>query len=139
MGLLKHVILPLYALLDLSLVYQGLVSENMDDICEYWGRDTSALPITVLKRHFLHVIGGAALVLFVNNVAAILVENSHYRGMACFLQMLFFAVDGFSYWRMGFDIHPVIFVIVGVGGVGLLIHSREPGIFTKDHDKAKSG
>ena len=89
-----------------------------------------------------HVLGGTFIVLVVNNVAAIFVENAHYRGMAVLLQMLFFVVDGYSYWKMGLIVPPIIYAIVGVGLVGLIVHSKEPGIFTRDKGgsgKAKSG
>ena len=103
-----------------------------------WGRDTAKVPITDLEMHFLHCLGGVVIVLLVNNVAAIFVENSHYRGMAVFLEMLFFTIDGYSYYRTGRDIPGIIFGIVGFGLVGLVVHSQEPGIFTKDHGPGKS-
>ena len=55
------------------------------------------------------------------------------------LQMIFFTVDGYSYVRMGLPVPGVIYVIVGLGVVGLAVHAREPGIFTKDNTKPKSG
>ena len=141
MGLLKHVILPIFAVLDLFIFYNSLIAEDFGDVLTFVNRpDIAKVPITVLETHFLHCLGGVGLILFVNNVAAIVVENSHYRGMAVLLQVLFFAVDMISYMKMGLDIPSVLFVIVGVGIVGLLIHANEPGIFTKDHDiKKKSG
>ena len=45
-----------------------------------------------------------------------------------------FTVDGYSYVKLGVDVNPMIYVIVGVNVVGLLVHSQEPGIFTKDKD-----
>ena len=140
MGLLKHVILPLYALLDLALVFKFLVAEDMSEMLEdsCWSRDIKVVPATALENHFLHCLGAAASVLLLNNVAAIFVENSHYRGMAVFLQMLFFTIDGYSYVRMGEDVPNIIYVIVGGGLVGLMVHANEPGIFTKDKDDGKT-
>eukprot|EP01083_Nonionella_stella_P080761 222051_1 len=138
MGLLKHVVLPFYALLSLVVVYTSLVAEDIESMLENWSRDTKAQPITTLEMHLVHAVGGAFAVFFVNNVAAIIVENSHYRGMAVFLQVLFFAVDGYSYVKMGKDVPAIIFVAVGVGLVGLFVHSMEPGIFTKDNKSGKA-
>ncbi|KAL7526075.1 hypothetical protein ACHAXR_001302 [Thalassiosira sp. AJA248-18] len=141
MGLLKHAILPLYALLSLAMVFKTLVAEDMEDIMEAWGRDTVAVPITTVELHFVHCVGGAFIILLVNDIAAIAVENSHYRGMAVLMNVLFFVVDGYSYARLGKSIPGIIFGAVGMGVVGLMVHSKEPGIFTKDKGsgKAKSG
>ena len=139
MGLLKHVVLPLYALLNVAVVFGSLVAEDLSDMLAAWGRDTARVPVTDLELHLYHAVGGTMAALLVNNVAAIVVDNAHYRGMACLLQMIFFAVDGYSYYRMGLPIPGVIYVIVGLGVVGLAVHAREPGIFTKDNTKPKSG
>jgi hypothetical protein len=100
-------------------------------------RDFSKVPITDIETHLLHCLGGISLVFFLNNVAAIFVENAHYRGMAVFLQMIFFIVDGYSYNVMGKEVAPAVLVSVGVGAVGLAVHAMEPGIFTKDKDSGK--
>ena len=143
MGLLKHVVLPLYALLNAAFAFKCLIKEEFDaDMLANWSRDTAKVPLHDLEMHLLHVCGGVMIVLLVNNVAAILVENSHYRGMAVFLQMLFFSIDGYSYYRIGLDIPGLIYGIIGLGLVGLVVHSQEPGIFTKDHgpgNKSKKG
>ena len=136
MGLLKHVVLTIYALIDL-LVLSFLVTEEFDpDLSKTWGK--SDTPITDLEMHLMHAVAGVGLVLLVNNIAAIFVENSHYRGMAVVLQMLFFSVDAYSYIRLGKDIPGIIYFIIGLGLVGLVVHSKEPGIFTKDHGPGKS-
>ncbi|KAL7554804.1 hypothetical protein ACHAWF_018344 [Thalassiosira exigua] len=133
MGLLKHAVLPFFAVLNLALVFKCLVAEDIADLAEPLGRDSiDALPMTPLERHLFHCLGGTFVVFFVNNVAAIFVENSHYRGMAVLLQVLFFVVDAYSYVKMGLDIPTALFLPVGVGLVGLAVHSMEPGLFTKD-------
>ena len=131
MGLLKHAILPLFAAVDFFLVYRALVAEDVSDLLELWKRDTNAYPITDWEIHLLHAFGGAMLVLGVNAVAAIFVENAHYRGMALFLNTLFFSVDLYSYLKMGVS-NPELYVVLTIGAVSLAIHSMEPGIFTKD-------
>lgn len=137
MGLLKHAILPLFALVDLGLAYKALVLGDMDDVYLAFGHDTTKDPMTNAEIHIIHALGAALVVLFVNNVAAILVENSHYRGMAVLLQIIFFLLDASSYVRLGVDVAPILLILSGVGLVGLAVHSREPGIFTKDN-KAKA-
>ena len=136
MGLLKHVVLPLYALIDLA-VLSFLFTEEADaQMLETFGKGDS--PLTDLELHLMHAIAGVGIILLVNNIAAIFVENSHYRGMAVVLQMLFFSVDTYSYIAMGKDIPGILYFILGLGFVGLVVHSQEPGIFTKDHGPGKS-
>lgn len=136
MGLLKHVVLPLYALSDLA-VLSFLFTEEADaQMLETFGKGDS--PLTDLEMHLMHAIAGVGIILLVNNIAAIFVENSHYRGMAVVLQMLFCSVDTYSYIAMGKDIPGILYFILGLGFVGLVVHSQEPGIFTKDHGPGKS-
>lgn len=140
MGLLKHAILPLYVILDAACVYQALVADALEDhdMMQIFNRDTTNFPITNVEKHLFDFVGGACLALLVNNIAAIFVENAHYRGMAVLLQIIPFIVDAYSYYRLGFDIPAVLYVIVGVGLVSLIVHSKEPGIFAKDKGSGKS-
>ena len=137
MGLLKHAILPLFVLVDLAFMHKLLIAQDIDFLAELWDRDLKTFPATDLEIHFLHCCGGVCLVLAVNNIAAILIENSHYRGMAVLLHTLFFAVDGGSYIALGRSAlgPPLFFVLVGV--VGLIVHSMEPGVFTADKNSSK--
>mmetsp|Transcript_291 Transcript_291/g.621 ORF Transcript_291/g.621 Transcript_291/m.621 type:complete len:145 (+) Transcript_291:61-495(+) len=141
MGLLKHVILPYYALLNLAFTIKCLVFEDMmEDSLEAWPRGTKDydVPLTDLEKHCQHCFGGICACLLLNSIAAIFVENSHYRGMAVLTQVLFFVVDGYSYVKLGKDVPVPVFVIVGVGIVGLGVHSKEPGVFTKDKGANKA-
>ena len=137
MGLLKHVVLPLYALLDVSFIYKALIIEDINDMSPDSVLSTNQM--TPLEQHFLHCLGGVGLMLLVNNVAAICVENSqYYRGMAVLLNIIFFATDAYSYVNMGLEVPTAVYVIVGLGVIGLIVHANEPGVFTKDHDKKKT-
>ena len=136
MGLLKHAVLPILALVDLVFTYKCLVAEEMDLFNSLWDRDTSKFPTTDLEIHFLHCLGGAVFILLINNIAAIFIENSHYRGMAVLLHTIFMSVDLYSYVLMGKD--PTIALsLFAIGVVGLVVHSMEPGIFTKDKNDGK--
>ena len=139
MGLLKHFVLPFFAVLDLAQFYQMFVAEDLADMLEMWGRDVNEVPVTILELHFAHALGAVFLAFFFNCVAGIFIENSHYRGMVVFSQTLVLALDGYSYVRLGVTIPAVLYGVVGTGVVGLVVHSMEPGIFTKDKDKTKSG
>lgn len=133
MGLLKHAILPAFVFLDLAFTYKFLIAEDISLLAESWGRDFTKLPPTDIELHLLHVVGGACLLLAINNIAAILIENSHYRGMAVLLHTICFGVDTYSYMKLGRNaVAPLVLVAIGVVGLG--VHSMEPGIFTNDKD-----
>ncbi|KAL3798915.1 hypothetical protein ACHAWO_013032 [Cyclotella atomus] len=136
MGLLKHAILPLFVVVDLAFTYIFLLSENIGVLAHIWDRDLTKLPATDIELHLLHVVGGAWLLLAINNIAAIAVEDSHYRGMAVLLHTICFGVDAYSYVSLGRSpAAPLALVIVGI--VGLIVHSMEPGIFTQDKEGGK--
>ena len=138
MGLLKHIILPLFALLDgvvagINLAADhAMIAEDAGGMLEQWGRDPKSFPVTDIEIHLIHANGAALAVLCINNLAAIFVENAHYRGMACLLQVVFCAIDALDYIRFGMPVPAILVVVTLVGVVGLVVHAMEPGIFTKD-------
>ncbi|KAL3902437.1 MAG: hypothetical protein SGILL_010824 [Bacillariaceae sp.] len=144
MGILKHAILPLYSVALLVLGYVWLIKEDTSEFMVNWAggsdnRDFDKTPVTQLELHLVHAVGGTAIALGINCVMAIFKENSHYRGMAVTLVMIFFGADLYSYARLGQPIPGILYGILGLGAVGLAIHAMEPGIFTKDkNSKTKS-
>jgi hypothetical protein len=73
-------------------------------------------------------------------LVAVVVENSHYRGIAGLLVMILFGGDAYSYLKLGKPVPPPLYGILGLGAIGLIIHSMEPGVFTKDKKaKTKAG
>ena len=130
MGLLKHVVLPFNSLLNAGLAYKLLIAEYYADTQADFGNSPETM--TLMEHHLWHVLGGIALCNSINSLAAICVENSHYRMMVCALQTLFFCVDGWSYVKLGVDVPATLYVILGVNVAGLVVHSFEPGLFTKD-------
>lgn len=147
MGILKHVVLPLYSVaLLLSgglLIGTGWVKEDTSSLNESWGgdeRDFSEQPLTALEMHLMHVMGGVFLMLGINAVVAIAYENSHYRAMAVMMVMFVCSIDLHSYVRLGRPIAPPLYGMLGLGAVGLAVNSMEPGVFTKDKNaKSKTG
>ncbi|KAL7439270.1 hypothetical protein ACHAXM_006657 [Skeletonema potamos] len=135
MGLLKHAVLPFNALVMGAFAYKLLIAEDYADMMADWGNNGDS-PMTPMEHHLFHVVGGTALVTFINCIAAIFVENSHYRMMVCALQLLFFSVDGWSYLKLGVPVSMPVYLVVGANVVGLVVHSQEPGLFTKDKSEA---
>ena len=140
MGLLKHVILPVLALLNsvcgILLLMTSKESAN-DDVKEVWKPNE---PIEDFAMHLMHGLGGAFLALAVNDMAAVLYGNGFHRATALFAQGIFVVVDGWSYAVLQREVPSILYGVFAVVVVGLLVHSQEPGVFTKDKgDKAKSG
>ncbi|KAL7551927.1 hypothetical protein ACHAWF_015181 [Thalassiosira exigua] len=140
MGALKHVVLPLCVLSHAVAIGIFTVSgkEFMAEALD-WPRATAAL--TPIERHLLGAGFTFHVVLVVNDVAAILVENAHYRGMATFLEFLLYAGDLVDAVyenallsegaEKAFTLVPLA-VMSAVTLLGLVVHSQEPGLFTKD-------
>lgn len=138
MGMLKHAVLPFFALINAFLAYKALVEEDFGIFeLDNFGRDLSQVPPTSIEEHLLDALGGTCVCFLINCLAAVFVENSHYRGMVVSLQTLFFAIDAMSYMKLGIYIPAIIYGYVAAGIVGLVVHANEPGIFTKDHDTGK--
>ena len=142
MGLLKHFVLPVVALLDALIAYKGFFNEadTIKEMIPVWapGRDLDGEPLSGIELHVSHLLGATFLCFLVNAIVAIFREDAHYRGMALFLQLLFFLVDLCSYIKVGKDFTETPLVpILAFMAISLAIHSREPGIFTKDKEGEK--
>jgi hypothetical protein len=136
MGLLKHAILPLlgavHAFAVVSVVLQGK---------EEFARILNLLPegvaMTALESHLFGALVGTHLALLANCMAGVFIENSHYRGMAAILEVIFFGGDLYDTYTAGLPTEPLI-VLTSLAFVGLAVHSNEPGIFTKDKKAKKT-
>ena len=146
MGALKHAVLPIciFGHLVAIGVFTVFGKEYMADVLD-WPRMTADL--TPIERHLLGAGFTFHVVLAANDAAAIMVENAHYRAMATFLEFLLYAGDLVDAMYENsllpdeggsktFTLVPLA-IMSGVTLVGLLIHSREPGLFTKDKNNTE--
>jgi len=140
MGALKHAVLPLCVLAHAAAIVTFAVSgkEYMADMLD-WPRATSAL--TPVERHLLGAGCAFHVALVVNDVAAIVVESAHYRGMATLLEFLLYSGDLIDAIyentllsegaEKAFTLVPLAVMSV-VTLIGLVVHSQEPGLLTND-------
>jgi hypothetical protein len=137
MGLLKHVVLPLFALLHLIGSTFYFAKDRLADIVQdSWpGVKEDRTPI---ELHLLGAVGASHIVMLVGCLVGILVENSHFRGIFTMMLTLFYALDCYDAYSAGFPYAPLAILTV-VGAVGSVIHAGEPGVFTKDKAKDKRG
>ena len=144
MGALKHIVLPLCTIAHLLAIgvflFQG--KEYMANLLE-WPRMTDTL--TPIERHLLGAGFTFHIVLTVNDIAAIIIENSHYRAMATLLELILYSLDladaMYENTLLGegmnlFTLVPLA-TMTGVTTLGLVLHSQEPGLLTKDKNAKK--
>jgi hypothetical protein len=136
MGLLKHAILPLFVVfhsISVYLVFSGQ-KELLPSLAQWPNADT---PLSPLESHLIGATGSASLALGINCLVGIFYENSHFRGMAALLELVYFASDWYDAYLTGFPTETLMAMSI-IAAVSLLVHIMEPGIFTKDKNKAKS-
>ena len=146
MGALKHIVLPLCTIAHLFAIGVFVLEgkEFMATMLE-WPRDTVTL--TPIERHLLGAGFTFHVVLAVNNVAAITMENAHYRAMATVLEFLLYSLDlaDAMYENTFLEGRSELFTLVPlasmtvVTAIGLLVHSMEPGVLTKDKNAKRKG
>ena len=136
MGLLKHIILPLFVVFHSVAVYFVFSGqkEALPSLVQWPNADA---PLSPLESHLLGALGGANLALAFNCLVGIFYENSHYRGMVAFVELIYFAGDWYDAYLTGFPTEALTGVTI-LAAASLLVHTMEPGIFTKDKSKAKS-
>jgi hypothetical protein len=136
MGLLKHIILPLFVVFHSVTVY--LVFSGQKELIPLLAQWPNAdAPLSPLELHLLGALGGANLALVFNCLVGIFYENSHYRGMVALVELIVFASDWYDAYLTGFPTEALM-VLTTLAAAGLLVHIMEPGIFTKDKSKIKS-
>lgn len=136
MGLVKHVVLPLLG--TFHAFGACLLLFNKDAVAEINQWPDFDQPRTPIERHLMGAAGSNHVLCLTNCIVGIFFEDSHYRTIALVLEMIFYGGAAIDAKRE--DLPPFIpltfFVIAAVGS---LVHAFEPGLFTKDKTKTKSG
>jgi hypothetical protein len=144
MGALKHIVLPLCTIAHVFAIGVFLVKgkEFMATMLD-WPRDT--VNLTPIERHLLGAGFTFHVVLTVNDAVAILLENAHYRAMATVLELILYSLDlADAMYENTFLVEGTkLFTLVPLASmtvvtlIGLVIHSMEPGVLTKDKNSKK--
>ena len=129
MGLLKHIILPLLAIVHGFQAFQIYV-HGKDALPEYYGwPDTK--PLSQREVHLVGIIASVSVALMINCLVGVFFENAHYRGLVTFLEVVYFSLEALDAYSSGYPLI-VKLTLALVCAVGLMVHAMEPGIFTKD-------
>lgn len=135
MGILKHFVLPVLGLGHAFQVYK-LVVDGKEALPKFYGWPGSEVPMSPRELHMMGIIMSSSIALFLNCCLGIFFENAHYRAMATFLELAFFASEAYDAHVTGFPVQVKLgFGIIAF--IGLAVHAKEPGIFTKDKNAAK--
>ena len=140
MGLLKHVILPLFALLHGYVTFRILVQNDIKGSIELFqwppkaGKDQS---LTLWEEHAIRILGGAHLAFFLACAFGVFLEHSHFRAIVALLELVYWVNGAYDATLKGFPCE-VAYGLIGLTVVGLIAHAREPGLFTKDKAKTKT-
>ena len=81
--------------------------------------ESGGVPATLLE---MHCVQGSSLCFGINMIAAIFSNCSLYRAVAVLMQVLFAAVDAYSYLRLGKEIPFILYFMIGVGRLGNTCH-----------------
>jgi hypothetical protein len=136
MGLLKHIVLPLFVVAH-SVFACTVLSGQKELVLSMAQFPNADAPLSPLESHLIGAMGGVNLALLVNCLAGIFYENSHYRGMVALVELIVFASDWYDAYLTGYPTESLTILTI-LAAAGLLVHIMEPGIFTKDKSKAKS-
>lgn len=129
MGLLKHVILPVLTFVHAFQAYQ-IYGKGKDSISSFYGWPDQG-KLSDRELHLIGIIGSISIALMINCVIGVAMENAHYRGVATFVEVIYFSLEAIDAYETGYPVG-VKLTLALVCAVGLMVHAMEPGIFTKD-------
>jgi hypothetical protein len=137
MGILKHFVLPLFVVAHVITCVPFLTG-NKQLLATLADWPDAADERTPIELHLIGALSGTQLAMAVGCILGIMQENAHFRCVLVLMELIMWGSDLVDSLMTGFPIAPPIFLSL-VSLIGLFVHSKEPGIFTKDKTKTKSG
>ena len=132
MGLLKHVVLPIFALVHTWVAVTAIFGNRGSLPAAFdWPDADRVGGLSLYENHAFGILGGFHGAFAFGAVNGIFQEHGHYRAVFAIMEMIVWingAVDAAS---LGFPC-VVAYIFAGLAAVGLVVHMKEPGIFTKD-------
>ena len=139
MGLLKHAILPVWCLLHAYVVYLMVVRKDIKaaiELFDWPAKEGDSQDLTLWEQHCFGIITGAHAAFLFGCIVGIFHEHSHFRAMIAAMELIFWSVGGYDAFNLGMPC-AFAYVMAAFSVVGLIAHSREPGLFTVDKKKGK--
>jgi exosortase/archaeosortase len=143
MGLLKHFVLPVFLVFHAYMAFSVIGGSFVDIAAINTNPKSSAQSLSLLDRHLIAIIGTFHIAFAINNAVGIIMENAHYRGLVCLLELVVSALTTYDTIVLGnhgtsltiSTQSSVLLACTALSSIGLLVHSMEPGVFTKDKSK----
>lgn len=132
MGVLKHVVCPLFAVLHAASIYACRDLHAWAEMVELQVENPEVASQEVRQLHMLGVLRGFNVAFCLLSVLGSVSESAHFRGVLALAYAALYGTVALDAYSVGVEGWMVPAVIAVVATVGLLIHSNEPGIFTKD-------
>ena len=103
------------------------------------GRCHADSEFSTLESHLLGAFGAFHAAVGFGCAVGFLMEHSHFRAVMTTMELILWSLDGYDAIQTQSRSITFFAVNVGIAAVGLVVHSQEPGVFTKDHNKEKKG
>jgi hypothetical protein len=138
MGLLKHFVLPALSVLHASALIlaatkgrYAIVTELFDWPSQYAGDDVIK-ELSLWEDHCLGIIMGAHMALLFGCVAGI--KHSEFCTLVTAMELIYCGNGAWDAYRLGMPCM-IAMMLTTMCTVGLVVHYREPGVFTKDQSE----
>lgn len=138
MGLLKHVVLPLLALMHSWMALTTIFGDRSSIPIKLDWPPSSSEELTPYELHALGIIGGFELAFAFGAIMGIVRENSHFRAVFTTMELVLWLYRAIDANSLGFP-YVFVYAMSALSAIGLAVHMNEPGIFTKDKRKKKTG
>ena len=139
MGLLKHVVCPLFILVHALVVYKVLLMRDFESGPADWGwparYEGDDGKLSQWERHCFGIIAGSHLSLLVGLILGMTTEHGHFRAIITLMELVYWANGALDAYLVGSPCEFAI-VLTVLAAVGLVVHSQEPGLLTKDKGAA---
>ena len=118
-------------------VYKTVITGKYADIPGEWGWPSHGenAELSDWERHALGIIGASHASMLVGHVLGLVTDHGHFRAILALMEIVAWGIGGYDGYVLGVDFaFPV--VLVSLAAAGLLAHSKEPGLFTKDKNSS---
>lgn len=138
-GLLKTVVLPYFACLH-AYTFASIFLFGKIDFAQLAWPDvvTVGIEFSKLESHLLGAFGAFHAAVGFGCAVGVFLEHAHFRAIMTTMELILWSLDGYDAFQTESRSITFFAVNFGIAAVGLVVHSQEPGVFTKDHDKEKT-
>lgn len=138
MGLLKHILLPLFGAIHVLSVYACLDLNRWGSMVGFPVTDDADFGST-RQLHMLGVLRGFNAAMAILCFLSIFGHDSsaQARGMVILSELLFYTFVTLDAYQLGMEGYAIPGAHALAALLGVVVHAMEPGLFTKDKTKSK--